>query len=97
MKEGIGVGSYSVCKQYVHAVTNLDFAVKITDKNKKDCSEEIEVWKCYGQHSNIISLKDVYDDSSYIYLVVDWMKGGELLGHILKHVFQDRKLVRYCL
>ena len=41
-----------------------------------------------------MSLKDVYDDSSYL---VDWMKGGELLDRILKCVFQDRKLVMYCL
>ncbi|XP_011932662.1 PREDICTED: ribosomal protein S6 kinase alpha-6 isoform X5 [Cercocebus atys] len=59
LKEDIGVGSYSVCKRCVHATTNMEFAVKIIDKSKRDPSEEIEILMRYGQHPNIITLKDV--------------------------------------
>uniref|UniRef100_G1SQZ7 non-specific serine/threonine protein kinase n=1 Tax=Oryctolagus cuniculus TaxID=9986 RepID=G1SQZ7_RABIT len=84
LKEDIGVGSYSVCKRCVHKTTNMEFAVKIIDKSKRDPSEEIEILMRYGQHPNIITLKDVFDDGRYIYLVTDLMKGGELLDRILK-------------
>ncbi|XP_053518411.1 ribosomal protein S6 kinase alpha-6 isoform X4 [Artibeus jamaicensis] len=92
LKEDIGVGSYSVCKRCIHTVTNMEFAVKIIDKNKRDPSEEIEILMRYGQHPNIITLKDVYDDGRYVYLVTDLMKGGELLDRILKQkCFSERE------
>ncbi|XP_052027496.1 ribosomal protein S6 kinase alpha-6 isoform X2 [Apodemus sylvaticus] len=84
LKEDIGVGSYSVCKRCIHSASNVEFAVKIIDKNKRDPSEEIEILMRYGQHPNIISLKEVFDDGKYVYLVTDLMKGGELLDRILK-------------
>ncbi|XP_023616739.1 ribosomal protein S6 kinase alpha-1 isoform X3 [Myotis lucifugus] len=59
VKETIGVGSYSVCKRCVHKATNMEYAVKVIDKSKRDPSEEIEILLRYGQHPNIITLKDV--------------------------------------
>ncbi|OWJ99694.1 RPS6KA6, partial [Cervus elaphus hippelaphus] len=59
LKEDIGIGSYSVCKRCIHTTTNMEFAVKIIDKIKRDPSEEIEILMRYGQHPNIITLKDV--------------------------------------
>uniref|UniRef100_A0A674J7T3 non-specific serine/threonine protein kinase n=1 Tax=Terrapene triunguis TaxID=2587831 RepID=A0A674J7T3_9SAUR len=92
LKEDIGVGSYSVCKRCVHIATNMEFAVKIIDKSKRDPSEEIEILMRYGQHPNIITLKDVYDDGRYIYLVTELMKGGELLDRILRQkYFSERE------
>ncbi|NXS22181.1 KS6A6 kinase, partial [Mystacornis crossleyi] len=87
LKEDIGVGSYSVCKRCIHIATNMEFAVKIIDKSKRDPSEEIEILMRYGQHPNIITLKDVYDDGRFIYLVTELMKGGELLDRILRQKF----------
>uniref|UniRef100_A0A803TZS4 non-specific serine/threonine protein kinase n=1 Tax=Anolis carolinensis TaxID=28377 RepID=A0A803TZS4_ANOCA len=92
LKEDIGVGSYSVCKRCIHIVSNMEFAVKIIDKSKRDPSEEIEILMRYGQHPNIITLKDVYDDGKYIYLVTELMKGGELLDRILRQkCFSERE------
>nr|XP_054532624.1 ribosomal protein S6 kinase alpha-3 isoform X8 [Pan troglodytes] len=87
VKEDIGVGSYSVCKRCIHKATNMEFAVKIIDKSKRDPTEEIEILLRYGQHPNIITLKDVYDDGKYVYVVTELMKGGELLDKILRQKF----------
>ncbi|NXY77222.1 KS6AA kinase, partial [Glareola pratincola] len=87
VKETIGVGSYSVCKRCIHKATNMEYAVKVIDKSKRDPSEEIEILLRYGQHPNIITLKDVYDDGKYVYLVTELMRGGELLDKILKQKF----------
>ncbi|XP_059823945.1 ribosomal protein S6 kinase alpha-3 isoform X2 [Hypanus sabinus] len=87
LKEDIGVGSYSICKRCVNRSTNMDYAVKIIDRSKRDPSEEIDILLRYGQHPNIITLKDVYHDGKYVYLVTELMKGGELLDKILRQKF----------
>ncbi|XP_032865977.1 ribosomal protein S6 kinase alpha-3 isoform X2 [Tyto alba] len=87
VKEDIGVGSYSICKRCIHKGSNMEYAVKIIDKSKRDPTEEIEILLRYGQHPNIITLKDVYDDGKYVYVVTELMKGGELLDKILRQKF----------
>ncbi|XP_055495977.1 ribosomal protein S6 kinase alpha-2 isoform X2 [Leucoraja erinacea] len=92
LKEDVGVGSFSVCKRCVHKLTTVEYAVKIIDKSKRDPSEEIEILLRYGQHPNIITLKDVYDDGKYLYLVMELMRGGELLDRILRQkCFSERE------
>ncbi|MBN3295988.1 KS6A6 kinase, partial [Amia calva] len=92
LKEDIGVGSYSICKRCIHRVTSMEFAVKIIDKSKRDPSEEIEILMRYGQHPNIITMKDVYDEGRFVYLVTELMKGGELLDKILQQkYFSERE------
>ncbi|KAJ8347866.1 hypothetical protein SKAU_G00264550 [Synaphobranchus kaupii] len=87
VKEDIGVGSYSICKRCVQKSTNMEFAAKIISKAKRDPTEEVEILLRYGQHPNIITLKDVYDDGRSVYLVTELMKGGELLDKILRQKF----------
>ncbi|RXN32071.1 ribosomal S6 kinase alpha-3-like protein [Labeo rohita] len=87
VKEDIGVGSYSICKRCVHKSTGMDYAVKIISKERRDPTEEVEILMRYGQHPNIITLKDVFDDGRSIYLVTELMKGGELLDKILRQKF----------
>ncbi|XP_062235260.1 ribosomal protein S6 kinase alpha-3 isoform X2 [Platichthys flesus] len=87
IKEDIGVGSYSICKRCVHKGTGMEYAVKIINKVKRDPTEEVEILLRYGQHPNIITLKDVYDDGRSVFLVTELMKGGELLDKILRQKF----------
>ncbi|XP_047197700.1 ribosomal protein S6 kinase alpha-1 isoform X1 [Hippoglossus stenolepis] len=87
LKEDIGMGSFSVCKRCVHKATNTEYAVKMIDKTSTDPSEEIEILLRYGQHPNIITLKDVYDNGKQVFLVTELMRGGELLDRILKQKF----------
>ncbi|XP_063058765.1 ribosomal protein S6 kinase alpha-1 [Engraulis encrasicolus] len=85
--EDVGVGSYSVCKRCVHKNTKAEYAVKVIDKSKRDPAEEVEILLRYGQHPNIITLKDVYEDGESVYLVTELMRGGELLDKILRQKF----------
>ncbi|KAK7877404.1 hypothetical protein WMY93_031891 [Mugilogobius chulae] len=87
IKEDIGVGSYSVCKRCIHKGTGMEYAAKIINKSKRDPTEEVEILLRYGQHPNIITLKDVYDDGRSVFLVTELMKGGELLDKILRQKF----------
>ncbi|KAM8913878.1 ribosomal protein S6 kinase alpha-1 isoform 3-T3 [Spinachia spinachia] len=92
LKEDIGMGSFSVCKRCIHKVTNTEYAVKMIDKTSTDPSEEIEILLRYGQHPNIITLKDVYDNGKQVFMVTELMRGGELLDRILKQKsFSERE------
>jgi len=94
LKEEIGRGSYSVCRRCIHRSSRVEFAVKIIEKSKRDCREEIEILLRHGQHPNIISLRDTFEDSQHVYLVTELMKGGELLNKILNQKFFSEKEAR---
>ncbi|XP_003245481.1 ribosomal protein S6 kinase alpha-2-like [Acyrthosiphon pisum] len=85
-------GSYSSCKLCAHKTTRIEYAVKIIDKSKKDCQEEVEILLRYGHHNNIVTLRDVYEADKSVYLVMEYMRGGELLDrlHKLKY-FSERE------
>ncbi|XP_056593795.1 ribosomal protein S6 kinase alpha-3 isoform X7 [Triplophysa dalaica] len=87
VREDIGVGSYSVCKRCIQKSTGMEYAVKMINKAKRDPTEEVEILLRYGQHPNIITLKDVYNDGRSVYLVTELLKGGELLDKILRQNF----------
>ena len=67
--EEIGQGSYSVCKRCIHKASRVEYAVKIVDKSKRECEEEMQILLRYGQHPNIISLRFELS-SSYIPLSI---------------------------
>ncbi|CAG5120317.1 unnamed protein product [Candidula unifasciata] len=87
IREDIGSGSYSVCKRCIHKASGHSYAVKIMDKDKRDPSEEVEILLRFGHHPNVITLRDVFDNGSKVYLVTELMQGGELLDKILRQKF----------
>ncbi|XP_012273470.1 ribosomal protein S6 kinase 2 beta [Orussus abietinus] len=83
-KQEIGKGSYSVVYLAVHKATKTEYAVKVIDKAKRDPSEEIEILLRYGNHPHIVSLHAVHKDEKKVYLVLELLRGGELLDHLLQ-------------
>uniref|UniRef100_A0A669DAG1 non-specific serine/threonine protein kinase n=1 Tax=Oreochromis niloticus TaxID=8128 RepID=A0A669DAG1_ORENI len=91
LKEEIGHTGTSVCKRCLHRITSVEYCVKIIDRARRDPSEEIEILLRYGQHPNIITLKDVFDDGQCVYLVQELLRGDELLDKALMHTnFTER-------
>ncbi|KAG8189657.1 hypothetical protein JTE90_018505 [Oedothorax gibbosus] len=90
-KEDLGKGAYSSCKRCIYKENGKEYAVKIIDKAKRDCDEEIEILLRYGQHSNIVTLYDVYEDANSVYLVMELLQGGELLDKILSKKYFNEK------
>uniref|UniRef100_UPI0009B4D224 ribosomal protein S6 kinase alpha-2 n=1 Tax=Monopterus albus TaxID=43700 RepID=UPI0009B4D224 len=83
LKGEVAQTATSIWRRCLHRVTAVEYSVKIIDKTKKDPSEEIEILLRYGQHPNIITLKDVFDDSQHVFLVQDLLRGDELLNRAL--------------
>lgn len=86
----LGRGTFSVCRLCEHKSSKKHFAVKIIEKaaymansSSSDCWEEVEIMLRYGNHPNIVTLFSVYEDSSSAFLVMELLKGGELLDRIL--------------
>ncbi|XP_023345348.1 ribosomal protein S6 kinase 2 beta [Eurytemora carolleeae] len=92
--EEIGKGAYSTCKRCVHRASRVEYAVKIIDKSKRDCEEEVSILLRYGQHPNIISLRDMFDEGDKKCLVFELMRGGELLDKIVRQKFFSEREAR---
>jgi serine/threonine protein kinase len=71
-------------KRCIHIPTKRECAVKIIDKSKRDPEEEIDILLRYGKHPNVIHLHDIFDDGKNVYIVMEILKGGELLDYILQ-------------
>ena len=50
----------------MHKSTRSEYAVKIVDKSKRECEEEVQILLRYGQHPNIISLRDMFQDQGKV-------------------------------
>jgi serine/threonine protein kinase len=67
--------------------------VKVIKKKDMNIGEielqkrEIEVLKLC-QHPNIIRLLDVFDNPEYIYIVLEYMAGGDLFNYLEKREFK---------
>ncbi|CAB0034513.1 unnamed protein product [Trichogramma brassicae] len=80
----IGKGSYSTVYLAVHKLTKVEYAIKVIDRKKRDPTEEIEILLRYGRHPHIVTLKALHEDERHVYLVLELLKGGELLDRMLQ-------------
>lgn len=85
MFEIVGTGTFSVCRRCVHKSTQTEYAVKVVNKAKsrKNVDEEVEILLRYGSHPNIVTLRDVFEDGYYVYMVTEYLSGGELFDRIM--------------
>ncbi len=87
--ELLGKGGYGEVKKVVHRLTNDIRAMKIIKKDKCDkdylttLTNEIKILKQLD-HPNIVNLYEIYQDSTNIYLITEYLEGGELFDLILK-------------
>ena len=95
MMEDIGVGAFSVCKRCMHVVNKKYYAVKIIDKTRRNAEEEVEVLLRYSQHPNVCTLRDVYEDSTRTYMVMELCTGGELFDKIYRQKYLSEKETAY--
>ncbi len=81
------------------AVRKLDkseFAVKVIKKATLDeddinsITNEISALKTLN-HPNIVKLYDMFEDTRCFYLVMEWIRGGELFDRISTKVFYDER------
>ena len=87
LKESLGKGKYGLVKRGEHKKSGKEVAVKIVKKKELSLKDiellkrEIEVLKIC-QHPNIIRFYDVFENSDYIYIVMEYLKGGDFFTYL---------------
>jgi len=87
IQESLGKGKYGLVKRGIHKKSQKEVAIKIV--KKKDLSlkdiellkREIEVLKIC-QHPNIIRFYDVFENCDYIYIVMEYLRGGDFFNYL---------------
>jgi len=93
LKESLGKGKYGLVKKGVHKKSGREVAVKIVKKKELSLKDmellkrEIEVLKIC-QHPNIIRFYDVFENSDYIYIVMEYLKGGDFFNYLESRNFK---------
>lgn len=83
----LGKGQFGLVKLGQHLKTGQKVAVKQVKKKNMTHIEvfqqrrEIEVLKMC-QHPNIISLVDIFENSDYYYIILDYMAGSDLFDYL---------------
>eukprot|EP00292_Cryptomonas_paramecium_P005744 CAMPEP_0113687614 /NCGR_PEP_ID=MMETSP0038_2-20120614/16042_1 /TAXON_ID=2898 /ORGANISM="Cryptomonas paramecium" /LENGTH=401 /DNA_ID=CAMNT_0000608265 /DNA_START=195 /DNA_END=1397 /DNA_ORIENTATION=+ /assembly_acc=CAM_ASM_000170 len=85
----LGIGSFGKVKLAVHKETAIKVAVKVLNKKKVQALDmndkvwrEINVLRLFS-HPHIIRLYEVMDTPTDIYVVMEYVSGGELFDHIV--------------
>ena len=91
--EEIGNGKFGVIKLCINKKTKQKYALKIQSKKDMDTNDlelvraEIEILKIC-QHPNIIKLYDIFENSEYFYIIMEYCSGGDLFSYIEKRNFK---------
>ena len=84
MVADIGSGGYGKVNLYRHKITKYEYAIKLIDKTKFEnklqkelFSREVEIMYRIN-HPNIVKLYSHFEDENYCYLVMEYIKNGNL-------------------
>lgn len=64
----------------------LTICLQIISKPLSDCREEVEILMRYGLHPGIVNLKTIYEEAGKVYLVLQLLRGGDLLDYMMVKV-----------
>lgn len=88
--KNIGEGTFGKVKLGTHILTGEKVAIKILEKRKiveeadvQRVSREIEILKMI-RHPNIIQLFEIIETPKQLFLIMEYVSGGELFDYIVK-------------
>ncbi len=93
VKQKVGKGKFGLVKLGLNKETKKPVAIKIMAKKNMDKSDmefakvEIDILKI-GQHPNIIKLYDVFENENYIYIIMEYCSGGDLLSYFEHYEYE---------
>lgn len=86
----IGDGNFAVVKECRHRETRQAYAMKIIDKSRLKGKEDMvdsEILIIQSlSHPNIVKLHEVYETDTEIYLILEYVQGGDLFDAIIESV-----------
>ncbi|CAG0888469.1 unnamed protein product [Darwinula stevensoni] len=104
-KEVLGKGVSSTVRKCIEKESGKEFAAKIIDLTGADAREsetlreatlrEIEILRIVAGHPYIIELHDVFESDTFIFLVFELCKNGELFDYLTSVVTLSEKKTKY--
>lgn len=104
-KEILGRGISSTVRRCIDKETGKEYAAKIIDLSNTESTneltpleatnQEIQILRQVAGHSYIIELQDVFESASFIFLVFELCKNGELFDYLTSVVTLSEKKTRY--
>ncbi|XP_035691989.1 phosphorylase b kinase gamma catalytic chain, skeletal muscle/heart isoform-like isoform X1 [Branchiostoma floridae] len=101
-KEVLGRGLSSVVRRCVRKTDLQEFAVKIIDVTEQSWTEdrdsvmkEVTILQMVSRNANIIQLVDVFECTTFIFLVFELIKGGELFDYLTEVVELSERETRF--
>lgn len=91
----LGQGKYGLVKLATDRLTKQQYAIKIIAKEKMRPDElqslkmEMEIMKKL-KHPSIVSVQEIYETTDSVYIVMEYLKGGDLYTHLKS--FPNRKM-----
>ncbi|XP_014611184.1 PREDICTED: phosphorylase b kinase gamma catalytic chain, skeletal muscle/heart isoform isoform X2 [Polistes canadensis] len=103
-KEILGRGISSTVRRCIEKETGIEYAAKIIDISNespeghtmKDATlQEVQILRKVAGHPYIIELHDVFESSTFIFLIFELCKNGELFDYLTSVVTLSEKKTRY--
>ncbi|XP_078043948.1 phosphorylase kinase gamma isoform X2 [Augochlora pura] len=104
-KEILGRGISSTVRRCIEKETGVEYAAKIIDisnesnedgNTMKDATlQEVHILRRVAGHPYIIELHDVFESSTFIFLIFEICKNGELFDYLTSVVTLSEKKTRY--
>lgn len=96
-KENLGEGHFAVVKKCIEKQSGKEFAVKIISKQKLEKADmdliiQEKNYMKLIKHPNIVHLVEDFEDEKYIYLVMEYYKGGDLYFYLKEYRNNDKNL-----
>jgi len=95
----LGAGHYATVYKGTHLKYGQTVAVKRVSKTltrAETLKIEVEALRTVAGHANIVQLYDVYLDDKYMYLVLEYLGGGELFTRIVNSgAYSERDACRH--
>jgi hypothetical protein len=93
LAEDIGEGKFGVVKLGIHKKTGEKVAIKIIKKASMNVTDmelvrsEIDIMKLC-KHPNIVTLLDHFENSDYIFIIMEYLSGGDFGSYLKKHKYK---------
>mmetsp|Transcript_16782 Transcript_16782/g.23505 ORF Transcript_16782/g.23505 Transcript_16782/m.23505 type:complete len:460 (-) Transcript_16782:307-1686(-) len=89
----LGKGSQAVIKLGMHVKTGKKVAIKVMSRmsaNKLQFQREALALRVIN-HKHVIQLKDAYESSKYLFLILEYCPGGDLFDYVINKDGLERK------
>lgn len=93
----LGKGKFSTVYECQNIETGEIVAMKhihkpsLSEREKEFLREEIQIIKLIS-HSNIVTMREVYETEKYMFIIMDSVRGGELFEHIKSYELEEREI-----